>query len=290
MKTNTQKIVEEWEKKKKKVKEVSYYKNTLLQENQKMVEKIYKVLEIIKEEMALSVDDEKYQPPFGALIDKNKLLENKILVSDFKKIIDLLSSSLYLVLPKNKGWLQKEEIEEMEEKIFILFPINDWDYDAQEPCFKYPHEKNFKNFNEAMEEILKINEGGRETTPKTKLKDRKNKNFNPFCIEEKMIGYFKFYKQGKKMKIGSIKSRHFRLLQSLSEPFGVSKTVGSLFEAIRLPKDIKDTTLSNFNTEQSRKVEIIKYTIKELQKNKGLQGKLRFRFDDQKTVLRLELL
>jgi len=288
MKTATQKIVEEWENEKKKVKEISYYKKILSKKDRKRIEKIYKVLEIIEEEMDLSTDYEKYEAPFCVDIDKNKLLENKILMSDFKKIIDLLRSPVYVAIPKNNEWFSDKKIKEMKDKIIVLFPVNAWCSVIQEECFKYPYEQNFENLNKAIKEILETDKEIEKTTPETESKDSKKKDFKPFCIEEGTKGYFKFYKQGKKIKIGSSKSRHFRLLQSISEPFGVSKTIEAVFEAIRLPKDSEDTKLSDFNTKRSRKVEIIKYTIKELQKNKELQGKLKFKFNDQKTVLQLE--
>ena len=158
MKTATQKIVEEWhnkkEKEKEKVKEISYYKKIISKEDKKIIKKMYKVLEIIKEEMTLFSDYEKYDVPFGSVIDKNKLLENKILISDFKKIISLLRSSRFIVIPKNNGWSSDEKLKEMEKEIFVLFPQNDPCDEIEEECSKYPYEQNFKNLNKAIKEVI----------------------------------------------------------------------------------------------------------------------------------------
>ena len=125
--------------------------------------------------------------------------------------------------------------------------------------------------------------------------DEKNKDEfreiigRPFCIIEGGVAFIKFHKYGKKIKIGKSDSRHFRLLQCLCEPFGTAKTIESIFEAIKLPKDSKDSKLEDDYLAENRKRELIQYAIKELQKNKNLQGKLKFRFNDTKTTIRLEI-
>ena len=191
MKTASQKIVEEWKNEKKKVKKVSYYKNILSQENKKIVEKIYKVLEIIKEEMVLSTNYEEYEKPFIVDIDESKLLENKILVSDFKKIIGLLRLYMYAVIPRNKEWFSHKEIEEIGEKIIFILPIGGWCNVTQDECFKYPYEQNFINFNKAIEEIMH---------PKENLKNDNhhiifNKNTGVLKISNKSLKFRKFTNQ-----------------------------------------------------------------------------------------------
>ena len=130
---------------------------------------------------------------------------------------------------------------------------------------------------EIIEEIQKEKNENKKTTGRS------------FCITEGKWGYLKFYKQGKKIKIGGINSRHFRLLQCLYEPLGVFKTIDSAFEAIRLPKDTDDSRLGGFSTSKNRKIEKVQYSIKELQKIKELQGKLKFTFDYQKRYVKLEV-
>ncbi len=111
----------------------------------------------------------------------------------------------------------------------------------------------------------------------------------PYCMVENGWGYLKFGKFGKKKRIGKPKSRPFRLLQCLLEPLGATRTVDSVFETIRLPKDKDDSILSGWNTSQTRKVEIIKNTIKELQKKNKLEGKIIFEFNDINTQVMARL-
>src|SRR3989344_2913025 len=64
----------------------------------------------------------------------------------------------------------------------------------------------------------------------------------------------------------------FRLLRSLTEPVGVAKSTETVFEAIR--EKIKNKSKRGTYTEtldHRKKVELIKYAIKELQKNKKLK-------------------
>lgn len=113
----------------------------------------------------------------------------------------------------------------------------------------------------------------------------------PFTSIKGGEGYFQFYKQGEKILIGKEDTRHFRLLRALSEPhFGVQKNIEALFEAIKTTKDKNDSSLSDYSSQRdSRILEIITNTKKELQKNKKLQGKLKYRSDNKKRTMWLEL-
>lgn len=113
----------------------------------------------------------------------------------------------------------------------------------------------------------------------------------PYTLTERGKGYFKFHKQGEKILIGSIRSRHFKLLQTLCEPcFGVQKNIDTVFEAIRLPKDKNDSRLVDYNPQRhTRMLELIEFAKKELQKNERLHGKIRYRADAQKRTFWLEL-
>lgn len=112
----------------------------------------------------------------------------------------------------------------------------------------------------------------------------------PLIVEEGGKGYLKFGKFGKKIQIGRPNSRHFRLLKCLLDPLGVSRTIDSVFEAIKLPKDENDPRLSDWNTRETRMIELIKNAIKELQKGNKLEGKIRFEFNDTKTQIKAKLL
>lgn len=116
-------------------------------------------------------------------------------------------------------------------------------------------------------------------------------NGKPYTEIKNGKGYFKFYKQGENIEIGNGNTRHFRLLQCLCEPyFGVQKTTEAIFEAIRLPKDKNDNDLLSYSPQRRTKIlTLIEYAKKELQKNKKLQGKIRYKFDDRKNNMWLEL-
>jgi hypothetical protein len=111
----------------------------------------------------------------------------------------------------------------------------------------------------------------------------------PYCVAENNIGYLKFGKHGEKIEIGGANNQPFRLLQCLTEPFGIAKSVEIVFEAIR--EGVKKKNKSGVYTsemDKGKKVELIEYVIKELQKGKKLKGKLEFKWDDLKTKLWLE--
>lgn len=116
-----------------------------------------------------------------------------------------------------------------------------------------------------------------------------NKAGKPYCVVEKGWGYLKFGKFGKKNKVGSSGSRPFRLLQCLITPIA-SRTVEAVFEAIRLPKDQNDSRLSEWNTARRRRIDIIKNTVKELQKGNKLEGKIKFEFNEEETQIKAQLI
>lgn len=141
------------------------------------------------------------------------------------------------------------------------------------------------------DEFGEINEiKGEEKKPKVKGNIQSLLGSTPYTVTKDGWGYLKFGEHGKKKKIGKASSRHFKLLQTMLSPVGVSKTVESVFEAIRLPKDKNDTHLSDWNTSATRKMKLIRYAIKELQKGNKLEGKIKFEFNDTKTQLKAVLL
>ena len=62
-----------------------------------------------------------------------------------------------------------------------------------------------------------------------------------------------------------------------------------MFEAIRLSKDKDDSRVTGWNTLQTRKAEIITNTIKELQKENKLEGKIKLEFNEEKTQIMVRL-
>ena len=116
---------------------------------------------------------------------------------------------------------------------------------------------------------------------------RKNQ---PLCVTEGKWGFLKFGKHGKKIKIGKSDSKPFKLLQAVLVSFPSARTEDSLFEAIRSTKDKHDSRLTDPLTSRQRKMQLIKYAIKELQKNNKLQGKLKFQFDGPPYKIWVELI
>ncbi|MFH0968985.1 MAG: hypothetical protein V1804_00560 [Patescibacteria group bacterium] len=114
---------------------------------------------------------------------------------------------------------------------------------------------------------------------------------NSTTLIENETGYFKFQKQGEKIKIGGKDTRHFRLLRLLCDPIDTARTIEVIFDSIKIPRDKNDSMLNSFNNIQSinRKLEIVRFAIKELQKIKRIQGKLKFIFDENQKTYRLRI-
>ena len=113
----------------------------------------------------------------------------------------------------------------------------------------------------------------------------------PLLLIQNGKGYLKFHKNGQKIPLGGINRRKFKLLQILMEPpetLGVAKNTEVVFEAIMLPKDKNNPKLKDNYLKQNQQISIIEYTIKEIQKIKKLQGKIRFVFYDNKRTLLVE--
>lgn len=115
------------------------------------------------------------------------------------------------------------------------------------------------------------------------------KSIDPIVVIEKGKGYIKLHKNGQKIPIGTITSRKFRLVNILIDPLGTARTVDSIFDAIKLDRDESDSRLKDPYLAKQRKVEIINFTLKELQKTKGLKGKVSIKYlkDNQSAYLEL---
>jgi hypothetical protein len=143
-------------------------------------------------------------------------------------------------------------------------------------------------------EVERLTDIKAPTAPQESAKDDseiQEQNKRPFCIIEGKWGFLKFSKQGQKIKIGGANSQSFKLLKSLTEPFGTAKSVDVIFEAIR--EGIKYKSKSGVYTsgiDRPQKITLIEYAIKELQKGDKLQGKLVFKWDDMKAKIWLHYL
>jgi len=153
---------------------------------------------------------------------------------------------------------------------------------ATDLYIKLPHdfEGRYNNYKASILNIQKTN------NIETQLEDKR-----PYCVVDGNYGFLKFNKQDNGTKIGKITSQPFRLLQCLTEPFRIAKTVDTVFEAIR--ENVKYKSKSGVytqNIDKAKKVILIKYAIKEVQKIRKLQGKIKFMWDNLKTKVWLEYL
>jgi len=130
-----------------------------------------------------------------------------------------------------------------------------------------------------------IAEGGGDGQPSIEQIER------PYCIIEDKWGFLKFNKQGQKTKIGTTNSQSFKLLKSLTEPFGIAKSVDVVFEAIR--EGVKYKSKHGVYTseiDKAQKVKLVGYAIKEVQKENKLRGRLVFKWGNLKEKIWLEYL
>jgi hypothetical protein len=148
--------------------------------------------------------------------------------------------------------------------------------------------------NTIREEIKRIN------TPKPEKEEQKNyeekpenntSKIKPYFLVDSDKGYLKLNKHSNKIIIGGKDTRKFRLLRFLLDPINSARTIESIFEAIKLPRDKKDSALNSYNSIQVfiRKKDLIDYQIKEIQKIKELQGKIKFDFDEIQKTYRLTI-
>lgn len=99
----------------------------------------------------------------------------------------------------------------------------------------------------------------------------------PKLKEAEGIGYIKFYAKGPKIPVGKTYTRKYRLIKLLMDPLGTARTIDSVFERIRYPKDELDSELKGVSRIEREK-EIIDHTMGELQKIKGLRGRVKLTY------------
>lgn len=129
----------------------------------------------------------------------------------------------------------------------------------------------------------------KQLTFKEKIIGVSSVNSDPTIFKEGKKGYLRFYKTGPKILLGKVETRKYKLMETLSHPFGTPKTVDSVFEAIRTTKDRIDGYLTDAYHSNRRKLEIINYTLKELQKIKGLKSKITLTVNKDRNTIILNL-
>ncbi len=123
------------------------------------------------------------------------------------------------------------------------------------------------------------------------VKDEQEESLNPkikpFTVIIDGGGYLKFYKEGPKISIAKADTRQFKLIKALSDPLNVFKSVEVVFEDIRIKKDKENPDFENIHIALSAKIAKIVWAIKEIQKIKKLDSRLKFEFDEQKKNIRM---
>lgn len=113
---------------------------------------------------------------------------------------------------------------------------------------------------------------------------------NATVTTTKGYGYLKYYKQGKRIPVGKITTRAYRLVDTLFIPQpGTLKTVEGVFGDIRLRRDERDLVLKDEATKADRQRTIIDNTMKELQKIEGLTGHISLKYSNSKNVVAIKL-
>lgn len=106
---------------------------------------------------------------------------------------------------------------------------------------------------------------------------------------KKACGYFKFNKRGKRIMIGGVSTRPYRLLRALMTPqFGVTRTLDSVFDAVKRDKDAQDQMLKGHHAPYRQK-EILENAWREVLKKRDMQGKIRLAFAESDSQVYLIL-
>ena len=114
--------------------------------------------------------------------------------------------------------------------------------------------------------------------------------YSPFLVTENKKGYLKLSKHSERIFIGGMETRKFKLMRALMEPeqaMSARKSIEMIFNQIRIDKDKNNERIKDEYTGFEERLKIIQHTIKDLQKIKKLQGKMKFDFSPNKQQLRI---
>lgn len=90
--------------------------------------------------------------------------------------------------------------------------------------------------------------------------------------------FLKYFKQGRKILIGRNDSLHCRLIRCLLDPFGIEKSINSIFECLSNKPE----------TETVRKIKKVEYAKKELQKIKEFRDRLEIIINKERKTAKLQ--
>ncbi|HOI59789.1 MAG TPA: hypothetical protein PKU93_00530 [Candidatus Pacearchaeota archaeon] len=116
----------------------------------------------------------------------------------------------------------------------------------------------------------------------------KKKNLQPYTLIEKGIGYLKLYKEGEKIKIAKTETRRFKLMQAMLISIGLERNIHVVFENIKIEDD-ESWCPEDDTYHFDEKTQIIKDTLRRLRQIKGLEGKIRCRFNKTRKTVRFDI-
>lgn len=124
------------------------------------------------------------------------------------------------------------------------------------------------------------------------------KSFSPRLCSEKGTGFIQIYKNTKKIRVGKIGSRKFKLIQCLFSPEdsisaeyeGVAQMAERVLAKIALPKDKENTKLRDLATKKAEVFNIIENVVKEVQKIDDLKGIASIEWLNNHQQLRLKII
>lgn len=103
--------------------------------------------------------------------------------------------------------------------------------------------------------------------------------FNPHVIEKEGVGFLVV--KDVTIRISAITERQFRLVKLLFKPFGVVRSLDSVFEHISISKDRENEDFLDPKIGRQLRETIVKQTVKEIQRKlsaKGLKKTIKFNF------------
>jgi len=215
-----------------------FYQSLLLYRKLSTLQEMQKVIRIIEDEDDIESDAES-NDYFHISYDRFKNAELDI--RRVKKIIKLFSA--YVILPDQDF---KKNIRNC---ISILHPFSS----------KYvkSYSDNFEKFKKALGSVMNKKTAKKEDEPPTANSIK--------YLEKDGFAFLTIDKQ--EVKIGGVNTRKAMLAKVIGTDFGRERTVGTIFDEIRIDKiDNKDSDLLKERTELKRKETLIKGTYKEIQR------------------------
>lgn len=133
-------------------------------------------------------------------------------------------------------------------------------------------------------------EGSREAPEAIDMAQEGKNNLRLYCDIKRGVGYLRIGKSGKPIWSGGEETRTFRFIRFITENLGMEKSIDSIFDVIKLPKDENNPQISSYDIGENTKAKakIISWQIKEIQQIDSLRGLIKFSFGPGKRTLKCE--